>query len=43
MSIKVNMPGIVFKKYAGGREVVEVNGNTVGECPLPALFAIDPL
>ena len=32
MSIKVRIPGEVLQTYTGGRDVVEVNGNTVGEC-----------
>lgn len=31
MSVKLKMPG-VLQKYVSGRDVVEVNGNTVGEC-----------
>ena len=32
MSVKIKMPGKVLQKHGGGRDVVEVNGNTIGEC-----------
>ena len=32
MSVKITMPGTVFRKCAQSQDVVEVNGNTVGEC-----------
>ena len=31
MSIKINLHQ-THRQYAGGKEIVDVNGNTVGEC-----------
>ena len=32
MNIKIKIIGDILQKYTAGQEVIEINGNTVGEC-----------